>query len=123
MKCDSPYSAAVAIFLDKKKNGMPLPVFGGKQTRDFVSVDDVVNANISAMSYPFPLNGEPINIGSSISTVIDDVARKISDDILYYQQRDNEPMHSRANIKKAHSILKWLPKTDFMKWLESVCAV
>ncbi|MBO0710051.1 MAG: NAD-dependent epimerase/dehydratase family protein [Acetobacteraceae bacterium] len=47
---NSPYSGVISIFCDRIRRGLPIEVFGdGQQTRDFVYVDDVVEALLRAM--------------------------------------------------------------------------
>ncbi len=120
MKADSQYSAALAIFLDKKSKNESLPVFGGLQTRDFVYVGDVVEANYQAMMYMLPLKGECINIGTGKSRTISEIAKTISGNIDYLQQRKGEPNHSKAGIIKAKSMLSWKPTTSVIDWLLSL---
>lgn len=46
----SPYSGVISIFGDRIRQGLPIAVFGdGQQTRDFVYIDDVVEALLRAM--------------------------------------------------------------------------
>lgn len=120
MKVDSPYSAAMAIFLEKKKKDQPLPVFGGKQTRDFVHVNDVVEANIKAMKYERRLNGMAINIGTGRDYSIEDIAKMISKDIEYLPQRENEPNSSLAYIHNANVVLHWKATYNVLEWLRHV---
>ena len=47
----SMYSGVISIFSERIKEGLPITIYGdGKQTRDFVSVADVVQANVLAMT-------------------------------------------------------------------------
>lgn len=61
---NSPYSAAIPIFITRMLQGQAPVVFGtGKQSRDFVYVDNIVAANIQAALYDGALSGV-FNIGS-----------------------------------------------------------
>lgn len=45
----SPYSGVISIFIEKLKNRLPLPIFGdGMQVRDFVYIEDIITALLSA---------------------------------------------------------------------------
>lgn len=121
MKANSQYSAALAIFLDKKRKNESLPVFGGLQKRDFIYVEDVVEANVQAMLYMLPLKGECINIGTGKSHSISEIARMVSTNIDYFPQRKGEPNNSRADIMKAKRILLWKPTTSVIDWL--ICGI
>jgi UDP-glucose 4-epimerase len=48
------YSGVISVFSERIKNGLPITIYGdGGQTRDFVSVADVVQANLLAMTTDF----------------------------------------------------------------------
>lgn len=67
----SQEAGVVALFLTRTLQGDPLVVRGdGLQTRDFVYVQDVVRANVLAMTAP----GGTYNIGTGTSTSIEDLA-------------------------------------------------
>lgn len=47
---DSPYSGVISVFVDRALKDEPISIHGdGQQTRDFIHVSDVVNANLIAM--------------------------------------------------------------------------
>ena len=54
----SPYSGVISIFVRKSCRGEPITVFGdGRQTRDFIAVDDVARANVLAATRPGVASG------------------------------------------------------------------
>jgi nucleoside-diphosphate-sugar epimerase len=120
MKVDDGYSACLALFIDAKKKGLPLTVLGGKQTRDFTYVKDVINANILASKSNKVGKGEVINIGSGENYSIEEIAKTISDTIIYKPQRQGEPMDTRADISKAKELLNWSPSMNLLKWLKNL---
>lgn len=120
MSADDPYSPAIARFLDFKAKNEPLTVYGGQQTRDFTYVGDVVKANIMAMNALNIGNGEVINIGSGKSHSIDEIAKTISSNIIYSEQRKGEPMSTLANITKAKELLGWEPSVNLLSWLQNL---
>lgn len=67
-RSDSPYSAVIPIFASKLLTSQPPTLYGnGEQTRDFIHVDDVVLANLTALNG----EGESIqNIGTGIAISI-----------------------------------------------------
>jgi UDP-glucose 4-epimerase len=60
----SPYSGVISIFMNRAVNNQAPVIFGdGKQSRDFIYVDDVVKANLMAATVA-PAKGDIINIGT-----------------------------------------------------------
>ncbi len=71
---DSPYAAAVPIFIRRLLSGQPIRIFGdGGQTRDLIFVSDVVHANLIAAEHP-AAPGEIFNICTGAETSILDLA-------------------------------------------------
>jgi len=86
--------------------------------RDFVYVDDVVQAYLACLSYQKP-GVEAFNIGSGISLSVEEVTREIGG---YFErakvsfsgeQRPNEVLDSVADITKAVALLRWEPVVSF----------
>jgi UDP-glucose 4-epimerase len=113
------YKSVLPSFIERIKEKKPLLIYGsGNQTRDFVHVQDVVQANISAMTFEDKLYGEVFNIGSGKAHSIKQIAETLSREICFYPARDGEIQFSCANIKKIKTKLKWKPSTDIIKWLK-----
>ncbi len=65
---DSPYAAAVPIFIRRYLDGKPVTVFGdGGQTRDLIYVGDVARANLLAAGHP-DAPGRIFNICTGVET-------------------------------------------------------
>jgi len=115
------YSAVFGIFLAQKISNRPLTIVGnGKQTRDFVHVNDLVDALILAAKKGKP--GEIYNIGSGIETTVNFIAKIIGGKKTFIPKRAGEPYRSLACIKKIGQELKWKPKikiTDGIRMLIS----
>lgn len=104
------YALVVAKFLHQKKNGEPLTIAGdGTNTRDYVSVHDVVRANLLVASSEEVEKGEVINIGSGHETSVNDIAVLIGGPTEYVEPRI-EPARSVADIKQAKRLLGWEPQ-------------
>lgn len=113
---NSEYAAVIPIFIDKiLKNESPIIYGDGEQSRDFVSVKHVVDANIRAAKSK--LTG-PFNIGLGKSTTINQLLETLNEimgtDIkpVYEKERPGDIKYSLADISKAKS-LGYHPKTDF----------
>lgn len=111
----------ISIFVDKILSDQPLTIFGdGEQTRDYIYVEDVAKANLAAIAAG---DGEIVNIGSGISTSLNDVVKlfhSISGKQLqvdYGSERPGDIKHSYFNIKKARSVLSWEPTISLAQGL------
>lgn len=111
----SPYSGVITIFMNLAKTGKPLLLNGGgHQTRDFISVYDIVDACVTALSLPTEQwNPKPINLGTGSVITIREVAelvRKINDnrsEILSAPSREGDVTHSRADVRRGFEALGW----------------
>jgi UDP-glucose 4-epimerase len=112
-----PYAAAIARFLEARKMGRKLQIFGdGRQTRDFVMVDDIVSANIAAASAEGVGHAEAINVGTGRGVSILELATEIGGEIEFAPQR-REIRDSCADISRAHCLLGFTAKTGLEEGL------
>lgn len=100
----SKYGLAVPTFINCAVNNLPLPVYGdGSQSRDYVFVDDVVEAIL--LSLKPGMTGE-YNVGSSDSVSVEDLAKLIvritgsSSCIEHHEPRKGDPSHTCAGMSK-----------------------
>jgi UDP-glucose 4-epimerase len=107
-------AGVVAIFCDKMLNKQKPVIFGnGKQTRDFVYVDDVVSALILAMNSK---KTGIFNIGTAKETDINNLLKKIKVAIgsnlkeIYKSGNAEEQKKSCLDYSKAKNELNWKPK-------------
>ena len=111
----SPYSGVISIFSDSLAAGRQPLIYGdGGQTRDFVYVSDVVEANIrAATSKTAP--GKAINIGTDSALSINELLKTICKirgqafDPGYKPGRQGDIRHSSADISRARELLDWQP--------------
>ena len=109
----SPYSGVISIFADKLNQGATPTIFGdGEQTRDFVFVSDVVEANMRAVSRDEPV-GQVINIATGHKITLSELLKTFCDikqvafNADYQDPRQGDIKESYANVDKAASILEW----------------
>ncbi|MBD3350102.1 MAG: NAD-dependent epimerase/dehydratase family protein [Candidatus Lokiarchaeota archaeon] len=122
---NSPYSGVIAIFLSNIRRNKPINVFGdGTQTRDFVYVKDVVNANILA-SESIHSAGKILNIASGNPTSLNEVLEILKEEfhrkelmVNYKDNRVGDIKFSSANISLAKKIIGFEPKYDIRAGLE-----
>ncbi len=116
----SQYAAVIPIFIDKLlKNESPIIYGDGKQTRDFISVKQVVEANIlAAKSNETGSYNIGLGKSTSINQLYEMIKTIIGKDIkpIYENERAGEIKHSVADISKAKS-LGYTPKNDFIEEL------
>lgn len=104
------HAQVIAKFLHQKNIGEKITITGsGTQTRDFIHVKDVVDANVLAMLSNKVGHGEAINIGFGISHSINHVANLIGNNIEYIPARF-EPHSSCADNRLAKKLISWAPK-------------
>ena len=117
-----PYAPVIGIFNRQKNEGKALTVVGdGEQTRDYVHVSDVVNANMLACSYNENLYGEIFNVGTGKNYSVNWLASKIEKDvskIIHISPRIGEARHTIADIKKIQTKLLWNPKINLEEWMK-----
>jgi len=122
---ESTYSNLIPKFIGLiQKNEQPKIHGDGSQTRDFTYVNDVVSANVAAMSSDNKkIFGEVFNIGAGNRVSVNEVAEKI---INLLNSKINpihvdpviEPKDTLADISKAKNMLGWQPKTNIDQGLE-----
>lgn len=89
----------------------------GQQTRDFVFVDDVVDALVSA-GQAADVDGQTINIGSGNETSINDLISRIESivrskaNVLYNREASGGIRRLVADISRARALLKYRPRTQ-----------
>lgn len=116
----NPYTGVVAIFSSRIKNEKPPLIFeDGRQTRDFVYVSDIVDANILAMEKKeadYQIynvgTGKPHSIGDVASKLIGIYGNKINSEIPG-RARAGDIRHCYADITKISTQLGFLPKVSF----------
>jgi dTDP-L-rhamnose 4-epimerase len=128
----NPYTGVAAIFCARLLNDQPPLIFeDGLQRRDFVHVQDVARAIVSAMEKPVP--GEAINIGSgdpvSVIEIAENLAREMKKSIVprvLRKYRQGDVRHCFADISKARRLLNWEPSKTFrqgipelVQWVKS----
>jgi UDP-glucose 4-epimerase len=106
------YAGVITKFINKLKENKDPIIFGsGTQVRDFIFVEDVALANISAMKSN--VNNGFFNVGTGITTSIKQLAKimielsELKLDIQYKNALDGDVEFSQANTDLTESILKW----------------
>lgn len=124
---ENPYQGVVSIFIANVLNGEPIIIHSdGKQSRDFVHIQDVVNAWMLALDNEAAY-GQVFNLGTGIHRSINELAditlaafnqSRETYPVKYTPPRPGDQRHMVADITKAASVLGWQPKVDFTTGME-----
>lgn len=114
----------ISIFEDSLKSGKDIKIYGdGEQTRDFVFIEDVIDANIKAMTTECD-TGIIINIATGHQCTINDLL-KIMCNLLdvnftpsYEPARQGDIRYSYADITQAEQIIAWKPTIKLEQGLQ-----
>lgn len=121
----NPYTGILSIFSTRIKNGNGINIFeDGKETRDFVYIEDVADATILGLEVP-EANGLVFNIGTGVATDVLTVAQTLCDKYgvqvpitVSGNYRLGDIRHNFADISLARKILGFEPKWTFEKGIE-----
>jgi UDP-glucose 4-epimerase len=104
----------IVIFLERLLKRQSPTIFGdGNATRNFIYIEDVIDANMNAL---YSGSNEVFNIGTGKATSIKELfylMKEIMDvniEVEYSNERDEDIRHSYFSIDKAKEKLKWIPK-------------
>lgn len=129
----NPYTGIISIFSTRLLNGNNLDIYeDGLESRDFVFVDDAVDATILCMQ-SVNADGEIFNIGSGKNTTVIEVAESLirllasqAKTSTVGKYRLGDIRHNYADITKIHNSLGYSPKysfqdglAEFVKWVQN----
>ena len=99
----NPYSGVISIFVNKLRRGLPPQIFGdGEQTRDFIHVSDVVEANLMGLQTARGI-GKAFNVGTGQPTSINTLASILAD---LYERNGIVPDHldpRKGDVKDSYA--------------------
>ena len=129
----NPYTGILSIFSTRIKNHNPINIFeDGKESRDFVYIDDVVEATICGLEVP-EANGHVFNVGTGVATDVLTVAKTLCEKYgievpinVSGNYRLGDIRHNFADITLARDILGFVPQWSFdqgiaafARWVDS----
>lgn len=134
---NNPYTGILSIFSTRIKNGKSINIFeDGKESRDFIYIEDVVDATILGIETKLA-NAYAFNIGTGVATDVMTVAKTLNIKfganvpiIINGKYRLGDIRHNYADISLAKKILgfqyKWTFEdgiSKFVEWvnMQSVC--
>ena len=121
----NPYTGILSIFSTRIKNGNGINIFeDGKETRDFVYMDDVVNATIFGLEKG-KANGQVYNVGTGVPIDVLIVAQTLIKNYgieipleISGNYRLGDIRHNYADITKSREELGFLPQWTFERGIE-----
>ena len=123
----NPYQGVAGIFIGNVLRDEPITIYGdGEQSRDFVHIQDVVDAWISALGNKATY-GEVFNLGTgsrrSINHLVDLILSVFGHNrcdypVVYAPVRPGDQRHMEADISKARRRLGWDPQVCFDEGIE-----
>lgn len=121
----NPYTGILSIFSTRIKNHNGINIFeDGKETRDFVYIEDVVDATILGLEVP-EANGHVFNVGTGVATDVLTVANTLCEKYgievpitVSGNYRLGDIRHNFADITQARQILSFEPKWSFSDGIE-----
>lgn len=119
-------AGVISIFSQRMLKAEEIHIFGnGEQTRDFIYVTDIAEANLLSIREG---NSQSLNIGTGVGTSVNEVFKRLQDITRYEHQpvhiesRPGEVFAIHLTYNKAASILNWKPKINLLEGLERTAA-
>jgi len=132
---DTGYGGVVSIFTKRVLSDFPPVIYGsGKQTRDYMYVNDAIVAFDSVLNANKNISGEAINFGTGKEIAILDLAKLIIElcgkkgklTPVHVAERPGEINRLCADIAKARKLLGFTPKytlqdglREFIEWFKN----
>lgn len=117
-------TGAMADYIRQLGSGRQAEIWGdGEKTRDYVYVDDAVEANLLALDVPDDHPRPIFNIGTGMETTLNTLYRKIADLLgrkagpVYHPDRPGEQMRYCLDSAEARRHLRWHPKVPLDRGL------
>jgi UDP-glucose 4-epimerase len=123
----NPYSGVIAIFSRQLRRGLAPKIFGdGTQTRDFIHVSDIVQANLQALNSNTG-TGDALNVGTGrpismneLSSLEAKLANKVEITPIHAPARAGDIKDSYADITRAKEVLGFQPKIELEQGLRAL---
>lgn len=125
----NPYTGILAVFSNLARQGQPIDVYeDGLESRDFVYIDDVVEATVRAVMHDGPFVGA-LNVGTGEAVPVITVAKEINS---YFGNKSEirvsgafrlgDIRHNKAATGRLESVLNFKPSVSFREGLHKFLA-
>jgi len=121
----NPYTGILSIFSSRILNNRSINIFeDGKESRDFVFIDDAIDATILGLESE-NANGEVFNVGSGVPVDVLSVANELMKNLckkvpvrISGNYRIGDIRHNYADLKKIESLLGYKPRVSFQEGIK-----
>jgi dTDP-L-rhamnose 4-epimerase len=132
----NPYTGVCAIFCSRLLNDRPPLIFeDGEQSRDFIHVSDIVQANLLALESD-AADFHALNIGTGSATSVTEMSKMLAEGLgkdvepqIVGEYRQGDIRHCVADITRAKTLLGYTPKIglkeglkDLLEWVKEQSA-
>ena len=118
MPKEGAYKSVISVFKEQY-NKHPLNIVNdGEQKRDFIHVNDVIQANILATTSTKNHKGDIFNVGTGQAYTVNEIADMFGGNKKYGEKRI-EPKNSIADNAKIRLDLDWKPKHKLKTWINT----
>jgi dTDP-L-rhamnose 4-epimerase len=132
----NPYTGVCAIFSARLLNNQPPVIFeDGGQTRDFVHVSDIVQANLLALEND-GADYQAVNVGTGVPTSVRQVAQLLGEGLgknlepeIVAKYREGDIRHCVSDISRARKLLGYEPRVslqhgipELLQWVNAQSA-
>ena len=116
---EGAYASVIPKFVTALARGEAPVLYGdGEQSRDFIFVDDIVEANLRAVAATRGVGGRVVNVGSGQSASLKQVLQTLEQiggreiEAEHRPARPGDIKHSRADIAAAAGLLQFTPSVS-----------
>lgn len=121
----NPYTGILAVFSNQARANGPIYIFeDGQESRDFVFIEDVVEATVQCLRAG-PRQPSALNVGSGRSVTVMEVVQAV---VSYFQSnsaiaitgsfREGDIRHNSADLSRVHEVLGYSPRWSFEQGID-----
>ena len=116
---EGAYCNVIGIFENQKSQEKPMTIVGdGEQRRDFIHVEDIVEANVKVgFTNKISFLGDIFNVGYGKNFSVNEISSMVGGETISIEPRI-EPRETLLDSNKIKNIFGWEPTIDLKLWME-----
>ena len=119
MPKEGAYKSVISVFKEQYSQKQPLNIVNdGEQKRDFIHVNDIIQANLLVANSIENHKGDIFNVGTGQAYTVNEIADMFGGNKKYGEKRI-EPKNSIADNAKIMLDLDWEPKNELKTWINT----